>query len=480
MYSFMTAPRTVTLFAEHADSRPPVSIAVSALVHVGIVSLVGFGVLYNPPVITNAPLDKYSLRRLDLHIPDTEGRREVADATPKPAPQHVNHSAPSGGKEAAQARVTPPFQKTKIGPQTILQPDLHTNMAMLQAPVPQVVLWTPTKTPVVKIVPPPPQKLPSAQVKPTLAPPVVEPNLSDMSIASVPRPSIKPMVLAGTTTPVAVQAPPKPATTPSSVSQTTAPPTAATVMSLSDVRMKNGTVALPPVNQVVAATAPGLASGPAKSSSAPGNGNTETKSSGSGDGSGKSSGAHAGDGPESASNTPSGAGTGSKSTVPGSGHGEGLSSTLIALPSDGHFSSVIVGSSLQDQYPEITDVWRGRMAYTVYLHVGLEKSWILQYSLPRAADATSAGTVAHLDAPWPYSIVRPNLMPGSLDSDALMVHGYVNNAGHFETLSIVFPERFPEAQFVLESLARWQFRPASENGQLAKVEVLLIIPEQFE
>ena len=120
------------------------------------------------------------------------------------------------------------------------------------------------------------------------------------------------------------------------------------------------------------------------------------------------------------------------------------------------------------------------MAYTVYLHVGLEKSWILQYSLPRTADATSAGTVVHLDAPWPYSIVRPNFMPGSLDTDALMVHGYVNNAGHFETLSIVFPERFPEAQFVLESLQRWQFRPASENGQLAKVEVLLIIPEQFE
>jgi hypothetical protein len=104
----------------------------------------------------------------------------------------------------------------------------------------------------------------------------------------------------------------------------------------------------------------------------------------------------------------------------------------------------------------------------------------MQYSLPRAADASQGGPVAHLDAPWPYDIVRPNLEPGSIDADALMIHGFVNQAGRFETLSIVFPQAFPQAQFVIAALEKWQFRPAMQNGQSAKVEVLLIIPEQFE
>ena len=60
-----------------------------------------------------------------------------------------------------------------------------------------------------------------------------------------------------------------------------------------------------------------------------------------------------------------------------------------------------------------------------------------------------------------------------------MVHGFVNQAGRFEGLKVVFPPQFPETQFVLASLEKWQFRPAAHNGQLARVEVLLIIPEEL-
>ena len=119
------------------------------------------------------------------------------------------------------------------------------------------------------------------------------------------------------------------------------------------------------------------------------------------------------------------------------------------------------------------------MAYTVYLHVGLDRSWILQYALPRTADANLGGNITHLEAPWPYNIVRPNLAPGSIDADALMIHGFVNREGRFDKLRIVFPQAFPQAQFVIDALDRWQFRPASENGQIARVEVLLIIPEEL-
>lgn len=154
--------------------------------------------------------------------------------------------------------------------------------------------------------------------------------------------------------------------------------------------------------------------------------------------------------------------------------------TPIALPRDGHFGSVIVNDALEQQFPEVAGAWTGRIAYTAYLHVGLPKSWIMQYSLPRNAEAAAGGTISRLEAPWPYNIVRPNLATDSIDADALMIRGFVDEAGRFQGLSIVFPQPFSSAQFVLAALQQWQFRPAQQNGQAVRVEVMLIIPEQLQ
>ncbi len=204
---------------------------------------------------------------------------------------------------------------------------------------------------------------------------------------------------------------------------------------------------------------------------APGSGNPAAKPSQSGQGpsdksndsgatqtAGNPTASHPGNGTDSASN---------QDGEPGTTH--------ITLPKDGRFGVVVVGNSLQEQFPEIAEVWNGRLAYTAYLHVGLSKSWILQYSIPRSDDAAASGTIAHLEAPWPYNIVRPNLAPGSVDADALMIHGFVDPSGRFEMLSVVFPQSFAQAQFILSALQRWQFRPATEDGKNARVEVLLII-----
>jgi hypothetical protein len=154
-----------------------------------------------------------------------------------------------------------------------------------------------------------------------------------------------------------------------------------------------------------------------------------------------------------------------------------LSSTLVTLAKNGRFESVVVGASLEDQFPEIEDFWKGRLLYTAYLHVGLVRSWILQYSLPRADTAAAAGSVARLESPWPYSIVRPDLAPGSINADALMIKGFISQAGQFEGPTLIFPPSFPLADFVLNCLRQWQFRPAFQNGQPARVEILLIIPD---
>jgi hypothetical protein len=152
----------------------------------------------------------------------------------------------------------------------------------------------------------------------------------------------------------------------------------------------------------------------------------------------------------------------------------------ISLPKDGQFGVVVFGSSIQEDYPETAELWSGRLASTVYLHVGLAKSWILQYALPRIVDAASAGNGGRLEAPWPYEILRPNVDPGDLNADALIVHGYVDKDGRFEKLEVVFPAQLAQAPTVVNVLSQWQFRPAKLNGLFAAVEVLLIIPDQSD
>jgi hypothetical protein len=156
--------------------------------------------------------------------------------------------------------------------------------------------------------------------------------------------------------------------------------------------------------------------------------------------------------------------------------GGGRSIEEISQPKGGRFGVVVVGSSLAEDYPETVDVWRGRLAYTVYLHVGTAKNWIMQYSLPRSKEATSPGIlVGRPDAPWPYDMTRPSIDAG-VNANAIMVHGFVNALGRFEQLAIVFPTELAETKFLLHALQQWQFRPASQNGVPTSVEVLLIIP----
>jgi len=160
----------------------------------------------------------------------------------------------------------------------------------------------------------------------------------------------------------------------------------------------------------------------------------------------------------------------------GVGSNPNYRATAIHMPRDGQFGIVVVGSSLAEQYPETVTLWAGRLVYTVYLHLGSGKAWIMQYSLPVNTTAVASNAVRP-EAPWPYDLVEPHLDPNE-NVDAVMVHGFVNLTGRFEHLNVVFPTQLPAAKFILNALQQWQFRPARQNGQLAQVEVLLIIPEQ--
>jgi hypothetical protein len=314
-----------------------------------------------------------------------------------------------------------------------------------------------------KIVAPLPQQEVAMQTNPALNPPNQALTMRDVEISPSDLSNEKLPIVASTTTPLALAGRNLPAAAPMTASKSSSQPTPATVVSLSNLSMLNGTVVLPPINETVSRPAPGvIGSGAGKEIARQGTGKGEGSKTGEGAAaSHDAQGSHAGPGEGSGS-------------VSGSGS---LTVAHITTPAQGRFGAVVVGNSVAGEFPEVSDAWNGRIAYTVYLHVGLDKSWIMQYALPRMAEAHTAGRGEDVDAPWPYSIVRPNLTAGSINGDALLVHGYVNKLGHFESLSIAFPPDFSEGPFVLGALQQWQFRPAKQNGEAAKVEILLIIPE---
>lgn len=486
----MTSSYTLTLFSEQADHGPrPTSIAASVLLHTLAIAVAWFSIAYRPP-FARVSSEHYKVRELDLKMPDQEARASVPRIA-YPGSYSGPKTPPSKGKPSPAVPALRDVAQAKPGPQTLIQADLEHPITLLeQIPVPQAVIWSPSKAPATKVVPPLPQKPTAADVKPSFERPNIEINLADINVASSIQPVPNPVFTASTTSPVAVHAPKQVELPPVTSSVATSEPTPATILSLSNLRMKEGVATLPPVNESLVVRAQGVlagqdkdaASGKDNSANKPGQGGSSEEpgngAANQGAGAGQGNAAQAGSAPANgrqASPPETASGNGANDI-----QGSPLSSTTLTLPKDGRFGAIIIGDSLQDEYPESAGVWDGRMAYTVYLHVGLSRSWVLQYSLPRVTAASQGGTIARLEAPWPYNIVRPNLDPGSINADALMIHGFVNQAGRFELLSVVFPQAFPQAQFVLAALQKWQFRPALQDGQAAKVEVLLIIPEQFD
>jgi hypothetical protein len=472
--------RTITLFSVQTDEKRRVSsIIASVVVHAGAGGLVMLGLMYQAKMPRPILTAHYTVRQLDLEAPQA-ALRAAGKAIEYPGPTQSASTASSGNKPSIHPPVLQAAAHTPHGPQTLLQPDIKKPVELKEKiPVPAVAIWTPQKIAVKKIIAPLPQEAVDMEVKPSLNVPNEAVNLNDVEIAPSQHPLQNMHLVASTVTPVVMRALNKNSVLPVTAWQHSSQPAPASVVSLSDLAMTKGTVMLPPVNEAGSSSFPGVRiAAPSKNDTTGGEGNKAGSSSGAG--SGQSRTENAGQRPGSGA---AGSKNGARSGLPegsdnGSSTGSALTADHISLPKGGQFGAVVVGDSLGGEFPEAAAAWSGRVAYTVYLHVGLDRSWIMQYALPRQSDAKSSGMVAQLKAPWPYTIVRPNLPAGSIEADALLVHGYVDQAGHFESLSVAFPPDFPEANFVLKSLQQWQFRPATENGQVAKVEVLLIIPAE--
>jgi hypothetical protein len=471
----MRSSQITTLFAALSSPRRlPWSIVVSLLLHSAGFALLLYGLRHTPHIEERAVLQRYLVRRLipprseleTLHFADAG----VGSLGPR-APSEMDAPLPY---------VLPQDASLPPASQTLVQPDApHRLLFPQETPIPAVGILPADHIPSISA---PPQPATVIELHPSFAMPNHESNLADLRIAATVAVTETPEIAASTTTPVVLHGPEpaKPMLETASLSQ----PSPATSVSLSDLQLW-GTVLIPFANATAEAVslAP-LAPGRPGKPSGEGSGHASNQKMGGSAG--------AGAGEQTGTTAP---GTGSvapKAAYPEAGQGAPINSdrgsdpggeasvARISLPKDGQFGVVVVGSSLAEEYPETVAVWNGRLVYTVYLHVGLSKNWILQYSLPRLEEAVAAGSVTRPEAPWPYEIFRPALAPSDYTSDAIMVHGFINLAGRFERLAVVFPSGFAQAKFVLDALRQWQFRAARQNGQGTEVEVLLLIPEEIE
>lgn len=490
----MASSRITTLFSEAPPSGwHPSVFVVSTVLHGLAVSLVVFALQHTSRIIGTSQVQRYTVRLLNLPREEPRVQRARAGRMERAAPQATTRqitapqiparAADGGGQPTAPPVASVPRQLANLlpAPQTLVQPDVPPDLLIPQeATIPLVVMWIPEEIPVKNIVPAPPQKTAIANVRPSFERPNHEPNLADLRISSTPFPTRMPSLPPSTTSPIVVLRPAQLSQVPESSSVGSAQPTPAMVVSISDLRMQQGTIALPLVNETAtAASSDVLTPGQPGNSGHTGSGNLVEAQQGIGTTQGSGGGGSGSDGSKATGKDLAGQNGANATTNADAGSSNGPAVDRINLPKDGHFGVVVVGSSPSDEYPDAPAIWASRLAYTVYLHVGAAKNWILQYSLPRVVEAAAVNG-SRPDAPWPYLIVRPHLAPGDFNTDAVMVHGFVDVAGHFEHLAVVFPQQFAQTKFLLGALQQWQFRPAVQNGQMTSVEVLLIIPDEPE
>jgi hypothetical protein len=489
------AYRIITLFtAPPPPRRGHSSFGFSVLAHG-----VAFGILSVVPRHTTHIIDdwqineQHTVRLVEVHSPESQARSSVGSGIMYPGSHAGTDAAQPGRPAAAPASVPRELAQLVSAPQTLVQPDLPPDVVLPpDTPIPAALMWSAGSSQLKKIIPPPQQEAATGDVPPSLETPNHEINLADLEMTGTSFATLAPALPPSTTSPLVVRGHPPVQRVPEMASSPSGAPTPARVISVSDLQLRDGIIALPPANESAPPTpSEALVAGHGENSQGADNGDAAGKQTragagqGTGDKADKDAGNNAANKKENGTTAIGSAGKNdanigastASGAISGSGASNSSSVDRINLPKNGRFGVTVVGSSLAEAYPETIGVWGSRLAYTVYVHAGLARTWILQYSVPRSTEAVSAGDIARPDAPWPFYIVVPHIALDKLNADAILVHGFVTAGGRFEQLAIVSPPEFGQREFVLNALQEWKFRPAIQNGQVTTVEVLLIIPE---
>jgi hypothetical protein len=118
--------------------------------------------------------------------------------------------------------------------------------------------------------------------------------------------------------------------------------------------------------------------------------------------------------------------------------------------------------------------------YTVYLPVGDEKEWVLEFCGLAAGPSLHAGyqVMAGDDGPiappYPISTVIPTKLLAGLSTE-FVLHGSITAAGKLDNFRSSGPASALH-DIILQLMEEWRFRPATRNRTAIDVEITLIIP----
>lgn len=150
-------------------------------------------------------------------------------------------------------------------------------------------------------------------------------------------------------------------------------------------------------------------------------------------------------------------------------------------PSNGNFDVVILQSVARDDLPDVGGTLSGNPVYTVYLKVGDEREWLLEYCIPASVNSHASTYQVNIDdsgvvsAPYPLSTVIPRDVVELPHPRHIVLHGLLSASGVFRNVVGLDSEN-PLVREVLPLLSQWQFRPALRDRVPVEVEILLIIP----
>jgi len=455
-----------------------------------------------------------------LYLPAPSPRREKT-AKPRPRSSPAPAKRPEARTEASKTPPRrfelPPLPGKVVGEQTVLQPQFPPDLPLQeQVRLPNVVFWSTARLPkpqpknFVRPGSPKPMapKTPALEAAPTLALPNREPLVSDLAVTggvvlanpALPRPP-------STTIPVRVFQPPSSkASGGLALDAIEGEPTNLIALSSSPAPLGRSII-VPAGNQL------GQLPGPPEDAGGVGTGDDSGTGGGTGSGTGSSGagtgGSGSGTGGSGSVSGASGSGSGGSGSGSGLGLGTGAGAGvgigagpeggqilamsnpppgLAAVPArvvhpNTAVFDIVVHSASAGALPDTTGILSGKPVYTVYVRVGYERDWILQYCRPASAErhfrtrgnVVSLGNPAPVKAPYPLVTVMPPVAQEPR-REPILVHGFLDTAGKLKALKIIREQTDQLRKQILPSLEQWEFRPGTRDGMPVLLEILLVIP----
>jgi hypothetical protein len=151
----------------------------------------------------------------------------------------------------------------------------------------------------------------------------------------------------------------------------------------------------------------------------------------------------------------------------------------------GSFDVVIAQSgATRDDLPDVAGILTGNPIYTVYLRVGDEREWLLEYCLPGEKQVQSSpyevniGPVTQVTPPYPLFTSIPGSVLQQRHREYIVLHGRLTADGSFRDVKAADSGNALGRE-ILAMLGDWQFRPALRDRTPVGVEILLVVPPRM-